>query len=119
MKTDYIKKMIECCQKIEMILLQHKSDKEYNRYFDKMRKYAKNIIDENRTAELLPYLNSENIFIRYSIASFFYNCYPDQCKKVLEEISAMTVQTGLPEHLIIISLTAHDNLKYGIPKDFP
>ena len=119
MKVDYVQKLIECCQKRELILLQHRSMREYNKYFDKMRKYAKKIIDENRVAELLPYLDDENLFIRYSIACFFYNFYPEQCTKVLEEISNMTVPTGLPKHLVMISVSAHDNLKYGIPKDFP
>ena len=43
----------------------------------------------------------------------------DLCKKTLDEISNLNVKTGLPKHFVIISVAAYDNLKYGIPKDFP
>lgn len=119
MKVDYVQKIIECCQKRESILLHDGSMREYNRYHDKIRKYARALIDENRASELLPFLNDENLFIRYDIAGVLYNSYPEQCAKVWEEISKMTIPTGLPKHLVIISLSAQGNLEYGVPKDYP
>ena len=119
MKIDYVQKIIECCQKRESILLHDGSMREYNRYHDKIRKCARALIDENRESELLPYLNDDNLFIRYDIAGVLYNSYPEQCTKVWEEISEMTISTGLPRHLVIISLSAQGNLEYGVPKDYP
>lgn len=114
-----IEKVLECCKKRKDILEQNKSIKEYNKYYNKMRKYARSLIDENKQDDLLPYLNDKNVSIRFDIAILLYNSYPDLCEKVLNEISNMNVQTGLPEHFVIISIAAYDNLKYGIPKDFP
>ena len=76
-------------------------------------------IDEQTIIVMLPYLNDKNLFIRYDIASVLYNSYPEQCMKVLKEISKMTISTGLPKHLVIISLSAQGNLEYGVPKDYP
>ena len=52
----------------------------------------------------------------FSVKNFLYLGDYNKC---LEEISNMTVPTGLPKHLVMISVSAHDNLKYGIPEDFP
>ena len=114
-----VKKIIECCIKRKEILEHNKPIKEYNKYYNIMRKYARCLIDENKQNELLPYLNDENVSIRFDIAILLYNSYPNICEKVLNELSNMTVQNGLPKHYIIISAAAYDNIKYGIPKDFP
>ena len=113
-----VEKVLECCKKRKEILEQNKSIKEYNKYYNKMRKYARSLIDENKQEGLLPYLNAENVSIRFDIAILLYNSYPDLCKKTLDEISNLNVKTGLPKHFVIISVAAYDNLKYGIPKDF-
>ena len=84
-----------------------------------MRKIARCLFDENKQNDLLPYLNDENVSIRFDVAILLYNSYPDICKKVLNELSNMTVQDGLPKQYVVISVAAYDNLKYGIPKDFP
>ena len=119
MKIDYLKKIIAYCNKMESILLNNGSTSKYNYNFRQMIKYARALIDENRASELLPFLNDENLFIRYDIAGVLYNSYPEQCAKVWEEISKMTIPTGLPKHLVIISLSAQGNLEYGVPKDYP
>lgn len=119
MNIGIVQKIIECCKKREEILKQSQSIREYNKYYDKMRKYARCLITDKRQNELLPYLNDNSISIQFDVAILLYNSYPDICKKVLKEISDMSVQNGLPKHLVIISVAAYDNLKYGIPKEFP
>ncbi len=119
MKNDYVQKILACCQKMEGVLLHNLPMWIYNRYFDKSTKYARALIDEGRAAEILPYLHDENLVVRYSFAGHFFHCYPEQCTAVLQELSEMTVATGLPKHLTNISLSARMALEIGIPKDFP
>ncbi len=116
---DYVAEILKCCQKREEVLLNDQSMSEYNQYFDKMRKLARKLIDENRQRDLLPYLESESISIQKDIAGLLFNSYPDLCSQKFQEISEMTIETGLPEHLVIVAAAANANLKYGIPKDFP
>ena len=40
-------------------------------------------------------------------------------EKVLSDISNMNVANGLPGHFVMISVSASNCLKYGIPKNFP
>ena len=119
MRADPVERFIAYSRKREYVLLHNLPVRLYNRYFVQCRKLARTIIDENRAEEMLPYLNGGDLFLRYSAACFFYNCFPEQCRRVLEEISEMTIPTGLPKHLVMISMSAYGNLKYGIPKDFP
>lgn len=119
MKTDYVQKILACCQKMEGVLRHDLPMWIYNRYFLKRCKYARALIDEGRAAEILPYLHDENLFVRYIFAGFFFHCYPEQCRAVLQELSEMTFATGLPKHLVLIAVSSHANLEYGIPKDFP
>lgn len=110
---------IDALRKREEILLKKQPIREYNKYFDIKRKCAHNLIEQNRQDELLPYLKSDSIPIRFDTAGVLFNSYPDKCKEVLQEIAEMTVASGLPEQFVILAVTACDNLKYGIPKDFP
>ena len=118
-RTDYVSKIIECCRKREEVLINDESIGKYNRYFDRMTKYARKLIDENRQEELLPYLESDSISVRKDIAGLLFNSYPELCTQVLQDISNMTIKTGLSKNLVILAITARDNLKYGIPKDYP
>lgn len=119
MKKDDLEYVIEALQKRDEILAKDKPVRRYNKYFVQMCKYTRKMINENRQAELLPFLDSENISYRFDVAGLLFNCYPDKCEKVLKELSEMSVETGLPKYYIILSISAYDNLKYGIPKDFP
>ncbi len=119
MKIDYVSKIIDCCRKREEVLLNDEPMGKYNRYFDQMRKYAHKLIDEDRQEELLPYLESDSISIQRDIAGLLFNSYPDKCREVLFRISKMSVQTGLPKHLIGVSVSAAMALDIGIPKDYP
>lgn len=114
-----IASVIECCRKRAFILEHSRSMREYNKYYDKMRKYMRSVIDSKRECDLLPYLNDKNISVRFDMAILLYNSYPSICKKTLEEISELNVNNGLPKHLVIVSVAAYNNLKYGIPIDFP
>ena len=53
MKKDDLDYVIEALQKRDEILINDKPIRQYNKYFDKMRKYARKIIDEGRQEELL------------------------------------------------------------------
>lgn len=119
MKNDYVQKILVCCQKMEGVLLHNLPMWIYNRNFDKSTKYARALIDEGRAAEILPYLDDENILIRRIFAGLLFHCYPEQCTAVLQELSEMTFATGLPKHLASVSLSAGMALEIGIPKDFP
>ncbi|HRR77618.1 MAG TPA: hypothetical protein P5191_12525 [Ruminococcus sp.] len=119
MKKDDLEYVIEALKKRDEILINDKPVRQYNKYFDIMRKYARKMINDNRQAELLPFLDSDNISYRFDVAGLLYNSYPEECKQVLKDISTMAVQNGLPKQYVIISVAANDNLKYGIPKDFP
>lgn len=90
----------------------------YNKYFDRMRKYARILIDEDCRNELLAFLDSESISVRFDSACLLYNFYPDKCTETLEEISEMSVPNGLPKCFVILSVAAHANLKHDIPKFF-
>lgn len=116
---DDLSVFIDALKKREEILLKNRSMREYNKYFDIKRECAHNLIEQNRQDELLPYLESDSISIRFDTAGVLFNSYPDKCKEVLREIAEMTVASGLPEQFVILAVTACDNLKYGIPKDFP
>lgn len=118
--TDYVSEILKCCEKREEILKKEpRSMSKYNRCFDKMRKLARELFAEKRQDELLPYLESESISVREDIAGLLYHFYPDQCRKIIQEIADMKVVDGLPKHLAIVAVTAGFNLEYGIPKDFP
>lgn len=117
--ANYVDEIIKCCSEREQILIRDGSIRNYNKYFDKMRFYARKLINENRQEELLPYLNCDSISFQKDIAGLLYNCYPKLCAQKLQEIANMTTEAGLPKHFILLSVAAKDNLKYGIPKDFP
>lgn len=119
MKTDYVQKILACCQKMEGVLRHDLPMWIYNRYFLKGCKYARALIDEGRSAEILPYLDDENVLVRRIFAGFFFHCYPEQCRAVLQELSEMTFATGLPRHLGMIAGSAGMALEIGIPEDFP
>lgn len=113
---DCVFEILNCCQKREEILKEGHAISKYNKYYDKIRKYEKILFEENRQSELIPYLYDNSISIRSDIACILFNYYPKICTQVLEEIANMTVENGLPKHLVIISVAAKDTLKYGIPK---
>lgn len=119
MKNDYVQKILACCQKMESVMLHNLPIWIYNRYFLKSTKYARALIDEGRAAEILPYLHDENVLVRRIFAGLFFHSYPEQCTAVLQELSEMTVATGLPKHLANVSVSAGMALEIGIPKDFP
>ncbi len=116
---DELTLLIDVLKKREQVLINDEPISKYNRYFDSMRKYARKLIDDNRQGELLPYLECESISIRRDMAGLLYNCYPEQCKNVLEEISDMSVKTGLPMCFVNLSVSASMALEIGIPKSFP
>lgn len=68
MKKDDLDYVIEALKKRDEILVNAKPISQYNKYYDKMRKYARMLINENRQDELLPFLNSDNISIKKDIA---------------------------------------------------
>lgn len=119
MKKDDLDYVIEALQKRDEILINNKPIRQYNKYFDKMRKYARKIIDEGRQEELLPLLDSDNISYRFDTAGLLFHCYPEKCTQIMKEISDMSVETGLPKYYIIVSVSAHMDLEIGIPKDYP
>ncbi|MBR5364194.1 MAG: hypothetical protein IK134_12855 [Oscillospiraceae bacterium] len=119
MKVDNVQKLIECCNKMESILLNNGSTSKYNYNFRQMIKYARALIDANRAEELIPYLNHKSLMIRYEVACILYNSFPEKCHPIIKEVSEMTIATGLPKHLTTIGASASNSLKYGIPKDFP
>ena len=118
-KKDDLEMLINALKKREEVLIKNQSVAKYNRYFDKMCKYARNLIDNNRQEEILPYLYDESISIRRDVAGLLYNCYPEKCTEVLKSISNMSVQTGLPKHFGDVRLSAAMALEIGIPKNFP
>ena len=111
--------LVDALKKREEILKNKQSIRKYNKYFEIMRKCAHNLINHNRQAELLPYLDSESVSMQYDIAQILYNIYPEECKAVLKRISEMSSKTGLPAYLGNVRLSALMTLEYGIPKDFP
>lgn len=111
-KKDYVSKIIDCCKKREEILINNESVRKYNYYFDKIRKYERILIAENRQDELLPFLECDSISIRSDIANILFQWYPIQCTKVLQEIANMTTATGLPKHFISLSIAARDSFRY-------
>ncbi len=116
MDDNYTSNILSCCEKRNEILVNKLPIKKYNYYFDKMRKYARKMINDGRQAELLPFLQSENISIKKDIAGLLFNCYPELCRETLNEIVEMT---DIPVYYGIVQMGAKDNSKYGIPKDFP
>ena len=119
MNNELISKIIDCCKKREFILEHSQSMREYNKYYDKMCKYMRCLIDSKQECDLLPYINDDSISVRFDIAILLYNSFSSICKKTLEEISELNINNGLPKHLVIVSVSAYNNLKYGIPADFP
>lgn len=111
--------LIQALQKREQILINGESVKKYNRYFDTMRKYARNLIANNHQEELLPYLECDSVSIRRDMAGLLFHCYPEKCRSVLKEIAEMSVENGLPTCLVNVSVSAKMALEIGIPKDFP
>lgn len=116
---DELALLLNALKKREQILINGESVRKYNRCFDAMRKYARKIIDNNRQAELLPYLECDSVSIRRDVAGLLYHCCPEKCQRVLEEISDMTVETGLQRCFINVSVSASMALEIGIPKSFP
>ncbi|MCR5105750.1 MAG: hypothetical protein K6B68_15050 [Eubacterium sp.] len=119
MKKDDLDYIIDALKKRDEILVNNKPVRQYNKYFDKMCKYARKMINDNRQAELLPLLDSDNISYRRDVAGLLYNCYPERCKQILKDISEMSVETGLQKYYINLSISAMMALEVGIPKDFP
>jgi len=119
MKKDDLAYFIEALKKRDEILINDKPVRQYNKYFDIMRKYARKMINDNRQAELLSFLDSDNISYRVDVAGLLYNCYPEKCKQVLKDISEISSETGLPKYYINLSISASMALEIGIPKDFP
>ena len=111
--------LIQALKKREQILINEESIKKYNRYFDSMRKHARKLIENNRQAELLPYLECDRVSIRRDVAGLLFHCYPEKCKKVLKEIAGMSIETGLPMCFANVSISAEMALEAGIPKEFP
>ncbi len=116
---DELALLVNVLIKREQILINDESIKKYNRNFDNMRKYARELINKNRQEELLPYLESDSVSIRRDVAGLLFHCYPEKCRTVLKEISEMTVENGLPKCFINVSISAKMALENGIPKDFP
>lgn len=116
MKSDYIDKVVECCIEREKVLFNKQPISKYNRLYDKMNMYVKKVIEENNQEKLLKYLESENISVRFDIATMLYEFYPEKCINVLTEISNMDSSKGLQKHLFIIAVAAGNNLKYGLKK---
>ena len=85
MNNDLVSKIIDCCKKREFILEQKRSMREYNKYYDKMCKYMRYLIDNKCERDLLPYLNDDSIFLRFDIAIILYNSFPAPCKKLLRK----------------------------------
>lgn len=119
MKKDDLEYVLDSAKKREEILINHKPISQHNKYLTIMRKYARKLIEDGRQDELLPYLEDESISIRADIACLLFHFYPDKCTEILQHISNLTRADGLPEYFSWVSMAAHDNLKYGIPKDFP
>lgn len=111
--------LIDALKKRDEVLRKGQSIKKYSKYFKTMRRCARNLIAQNRQHELLPYLESESISIQRDIAGLLFNSYPDKCQSVLQNISNMSVPTGLPMCYINVSVSASMALEIGIPKDFP
>lgn len=82
---DDLSVFIDALKKREEILLKNRSMREYNKYFDIKRECAHNLIEQNRQDELLPYLESDSISIRFDTAGVLFNSYPDKCKEVLRK----------------------------------
>ncbi len=111
--------LIQVLKKREQILVNEESIKKYNRYFEVMRKYARNLIADNRQEELLPYLECDSVSIRRDVAGLLFHCYPEKCEKVLKKIAGMSIETGLPTCFVNVSISAEMALEVGIPKEFP
>jgi hypothetical protein len=115
-KIDYIVEIEKCFKKREQILINEQPMRIYNHYFDKMRKYARILIDENRQEELLPFLENESISIKSDAAGLLFHCYPQKCREILESIAS---NPDIPWHFAMVGMSAIDSLKYGIPENFP
>ena len=111
--------LIQALKKREQILINGESVKKYNRCFEVMRKHARKLIDNNRQAELLPYLECDSVSIQRDVAGLLYHCYSEQCEEVLKKIADMSVETGLPACFVNVSVSAEMALEVGIPKAFP
>lgn len=117
--NDDLIKLVDTLKRREEILINNESISQYNRCFDKMRKYARNLINNNRQDELLPYLKYESISIQRDVAGLLFHCYPEICKQVLEKIGDLTVETGLKKCFINVSISAQMALDVGIPENYP
>lgn len=91
--------LMEALKKREEILQKGQSVSKYNHYFDRMMQYAKQLIEANRQEEIAPLLESDSISIRFDVAGLLFRYYSDKCTRIFEEISQMSVQTGLPKYL--------------------
>ena len=116
---DELELLVNVLLKREQNLINDESVRKYNRNFDNMRKYARELINKNRQEELLPYLESDSVSIRRDVAGLLFHCYPEKCRTVLKEIGEMTVENGLPKCFINVSISAKMALENGVPKDFP
>ena len=82
-KIDCVIEILKCCHKREEILINNESVRKYNYYFDKIRKYERILIAENRQDELLPFLECDSISICSDIANILFQWYSIQCIQVL------------------------------------
>ena len=98
--------LMEALKKREEILQKGQSVSKYNHYFDRMIQYAKQLIEANRQDEIAPLLESDSISIRFDVAGLLFRYYPDKCTQIFEEISQMSVQTGLPKYLGNVRLSS-------------
>ena len=117
--NDELELLINVLKKREQILVNDESVKKYNQCFDVMRKYARELITNNRQNELLPYLDCDSISIQRDVAGLLFHCYPEKCRDILKRISDMTIESGLQKCFINVSISAKMALEIGIPKDFP
>lgn len=111
--------LISALKKRDEILLNDQPVYKYNKYFAVMRKSAHNLIAQGRQEELLKFLEDDSISIQRDIAGLLYHCYPEKCTEVLRRIGNMSLDTGLPQCYINLSISANMALENGIPKDYP
>lgn len=71
---DELALLVNVLIKREQILINGESVKKYNRNFDAMRKYARELINKNRQEELLPYLESDSVSVRRDVAGLLFHC---------------------------------------------
>ena len=119
MPSKDIEHILTVLQKRDDILKNNGSMKSYNHQYDILKRYCKTIINAGQQSELAFLLDSENISYKSDMAGILYNSYPEKCALILNEISKMSVENGLPFYYINLTVSAYMTLEIGIPKDFP